>query len=145
LFTSVFDVVKRVELRTVNKKTLESLTLGGGFDSFKGVHRAQYFAPQEKGGIFLEKIIKYGSKFQENKNSSQVSMFDMLEGDSEEDVELMEFSDEIDAWILEEFIKIGCDTARSVLDLDEEGLISRTDLESETVKEVIRILKKELE
>jgi transcription termination/antitermination protein NusA len=67
------------------------------------------------------------------------------EDDSEEDVELMEFSDEIDAWILEEFIKIGCDTARSVLDLDEEGLISRTDLESETVKEVIRILKKELE
>ena len=45
----------------------------------------------------------------------------------------------------EEFIKIGCDTARSVLDLDEEGLISRTDLEAETVKEVIRILKKELE
>ena len=55
------------------------------------------------------------------------------------------FSDEIDAWIIEEFIKIGCDTARSVLDLDEEGLISRTDLEAETVKEVIRILKKELE
>ena len=67
------------------------------------------------------------------------------EDESEEDVELMEFSDEIDAWILEEFIKIGCDTARSVLDLDEEGLISRTDLEAETVKEVIRILKKELE
>ena len=67
------------------------------------------------------------------------------EDESEEDVELMEFSDEIDAWIIEEFIKIGCDTARSVLDLDEEGLISRTDLEAETVKEVIRILKKELE
>jgi N utilization substance protein A len=62
----------------------------------------------------------------------------------EEDEELMEFSDEIDEWILQEFIKIGCDTARSVLDLDEEGLISRTDLEAETVKEVIRILKKEL-
>lgn len=67
------------------------------------------------------------------------------EDDAEEDVELMEFSDEIDSWILEEFIKIGCDTARSVLDLDEEGLISRTDLEAETVKEVVRILKKELE
>ena len=66
------------------------------------------------------------------------------EDESEEDVELMEFSDEIDAWIIEEFIKIGCDTARSVLDLDEEGLISRTDLAAETVKEVIRILKKEL-
>ena len=66
------------------------------------------------------------------------------EDESEEDVELMEFSDEIDEWILQEFIKTGCDTARSVLDLDEEGLISRTDLEAETVKEVIRILKKEL-
>ena len=66
------------------------------------------------------------------------------EDESEDDVELMEFSDEIDEWILQEFIKIGCDTARSVLDLDEEGLISRTDLEAETVKEVIRILKKEL-
>jgi len=67
------------------------------------------------------------------------------EDESEDDVELMEFSDEIDAWILEEFIKIGCDTARSILDLDEAGLITRTDLEAETVKEVIRILKKELE
>ena len=67
------------------------------------------------------------------------------EDESEDDVELMEFSDEIDSWILEEFIKIGCDTARSVLELDAEGLITRTDLEAETVKEVMRILKKELE
>ncbi|MBI49600.1 MAG: transcription termination/antitermination protein NusA [Crocinitomicaceae bacterium] len=67
------------------------------------------------------------------------------EDETEDDVELMEFSDEIDTWILEEFIKIGCDTARSVLEIDEESLIVRTDLESETVKEVIRILKKELE
>ena len=65
--------------------------------------------------------------------------------DSKDDVELMEFSDEVDAWILEEFIKIGCDTARSVLDIDEESLIVRTDLEAETVKEVIRFLKAELE
>ena len=67
------------------------------------------------------------------------------EDEAEDDVELMEFSDEIDTWILEEFIKIGCDTARSVLEIDEESLIARTDLEAETVKEVIRILKKELE
>ena len=64
---------------------------------------------------------------------------------TEDDVELIEFSDEIDTWILDEFIKIGCDTARSVLEIDEESLIARTDLESETVKEVIRILNKELE
>ena len=67
------------------------------------------------------------------------------EDETEDDVELMEFSDEIDNWILEEFIKIGCDTARSVLEIDEESLIARTDLEAETVKEVIRILNKELE
>lgn len=67
------------------------------------------------------------------------------EDETEDDVELMEFSDEIDTWILEEFIKIGCDTARSVLEIDEAGLIARTDLEAETVKEVLRILNKELE
>ncbi len=67
------------------------------------------------------------------------------EDETEDDVELMEFSDEIDSWILEEFIKIGCDTARSVLEIDEDSLISRTDLEAETVKEVLRILNKELE
>lgn len=67
------------------------------------------------------------------------------EDENEDDVELMEFSDEVDTWILEEFIKIGCDTARSVLEIDEESLIARTDLEAETVKEVIRILNKELE
>lgn len=67
------------------------------------------------------------------------------EDETEDDVELMEFSDEIDSWILEEFIKIGCDTARSVIEIDEESLISRTDLEAETVKEVLRILNKELE
>ena len=67
------------------------------------------------------------------------------EDETEDDVELMEFSDEIDTWILEEFIKIGCDTARSVLEIDEESLIARTDLEAETVKEVLRILNMELE
>ncbi|MCB9359782.1 MAG: DNA polymerase III subunit alpha [Flavobacteriales bacterium] len=86
-FTSIFDLVKRVDLRSVNKKTIESLALGGGFDSFDGVHRAQYFAEQDSGGIFLEKIIKYGNKYQENKNSIQVSMFDMLEGDESAKIE----------------------------------------------------------
>ena len=63
----------------------------------------------------------------------------------EEDVELTEFSDEIDAWIIQEFKKIGLDTARSVLELDIEDLIKRTDLEEETVREVVRILKSEFE
>ena len=62
-----------------------------------------------------------------------------------EDVELKEFADEIDEWILDEFIKIGCDTARSVLNLDEADLVTRTDLEAETIREVMSILKTELD
>ena len=62
-----------------------------------------------------------------------------------EDVELKEFADEIDEWILDEFIKIGCDTARSVLNLDEADLVTRTDLEAETIREVVSILKAELD
>ncbi|WP_103864514.1 MULTISPECIES: transcription termination factor NusA [Aquimarina] len=63
----------------------------------------------------------------------------------EEDVELTEFSDEIDSWIIEEFSKIGLDTAKSILEQDISDLVKRTDLEEETVGEVIRILKSEFE
>ncbi len=66
------------------------------------------------------------------------------EEDGADDVELKEFSDEIDAWILDEFVKIGLETARSVLNRDEEFLVNRTDLELETIREVIKILKDEL-
>lgn len=66
------------------------------------------------------------------------------EEDGADDVELKEFSDEIDAWILEEFIKIGLETARSVLNRDEDFLVNRTDLELETIREVVKILKDEL-
>jgi len=62
-----------------------------------------------------------------------------------EDVDLQEFSDEIDQWIIDELIAIGCDTAKSVLELSMEELISRTDLEEETIHEVTRILKSEFE
>ncbi len=62
-----------------------------------------------------------------------------------EDVDLKEFSDEIDQWIIDEFIKIGCDTAKSVLALPKEELINRTDLEEETIDNVISILKAEFD
>lgn len=62
-----------------------------------------------------------------------------------DDVALTEFSDEIDKWILDELKNIGCDTARSVMELDAAELVKRTDLEEETVQEVLRILKEELE
>ncbi len=62
-----------------------------------------------------------------------------------EDVDLNEFSDEIDQWIIEELKTIGCDTAKSVLELESKELVMRTDLEEETINEVIRILKAEFE
>lgn len=62
-----------------------------------------------------------------------------------EDVDLAEFNDEIESWIIDELKKIGCDTAKSVLDISIEELVTRTDLEEETIREVIRILKAEFE
>lgn len=62
-----------------------------------------------------------------------------------EDVDLLEFSDEIDQWIIDELKNIGCDTAKNVLNLSIDDLVKRTDLEEETIKEVIRILKSEFE
>jgi N utilization substance protein A len=63
----------------------------------------------------------------------------------QEDVDLDEFSDEIDQWIIDELKSIGCDTAKSVLELSAEELEKRTDLEVETIKEVVRILRAEFE
>ena len=65
--------------------------------------------------------------------------------ENDDDVELTEFSDEIDAWIIEEFAKIGLDTARSILGQNVNDLVRRTDLEEETILDVIRILKEEFE
>ena len=74
-YQSIFDVVKKVDLRAANKKALENLALAGGLDSFEGTHRAQYFNPDGDGIIFLEKVIRFGSKYQESQNSAQTSLF----------------------------------------------------------------------
>lgn len=63
----------------------------------------------------------------------------------EEDVDLDEFSDEIDQWIIDALKAIGCDTAKSVLDIPAEELVRRTDLEEETIREVLSILRSEFE
>ena len=63
--------------------------------------------------------------------------------EEEDDVELTEFSDEIEEWVIEEFAKIGLDTARSILKQDVNDLVRRTDLEEETILDVMRILKEE--
>ena len=69
----------------------------------------------------------------------------LREGMEDEDVELTEFSDEIEDWVIKEFNKIGLDTARSVLDVDVSDLVKRTDLEEETILDVKRILKEEFD
>lgn len=63
----------------------------------------------------------------------------------EEDVDLDEFTDEIDEWIIDELKKVGCDTAKSVLRLSKEELVRRTDLEEETIDDVVKILREEFE
>ncbi|HTE32957.1 MAG TPA: transcription termination factor NusA [Chryseolinea sp.] len=70
---------------------------------------------------------------------------ELAEGQSEEDVDLNEFGDEIEGWVIDELNRIGLDTAKSVLALSKEELVRRTDLEEETVDGVLNILKKEFE
>ncbi len=74
----------------------------------------------------------------------EIDVYRDTDADSE-DVDLIEFSDEIDEWIIEELKSIGCDTAKSVLELEPQELVKRTDLEEETINEVIRILRAEFE
>ncbi|SDX78864.1 NusA antitermination factor [Lutibacter oricola] len=81
--------------------------------------------------------------------ASQLTGFELdvqREGvETEDDVELTEFSDEIEAWVIQEFKKIGLDTARSVLEKDVTELVKRTDLEEETILDVQKILREEFE
>lgn len=75
-FTSIFNFMERINQRTVNKKSIESLVYSGAFDSFKELHRAQYFytSPGETAN-FIEKLIKYGNIVQNNKVTHSASLF----------------------------------------------------------------------
>ncbi|HNS30613.1 MAG TPA: transcription termination factor NusA [Tenuifilaceae bacterium] len=75
----------------------------------------------------------------------EIDVFREAGSQDEEDVNLDEFIDEIDGWIIDVLKGIGCDTAKSVLDIPYEELLKRTDLEEETVKEILRILESEFE
>ena len=107
----------------------------------------------KKAEVFLkiEEVSKaIGRNGQNIKLASQLTGYELdviREGivEEEDDVELREFTDEIEEWIIEEFEKIGLDTARSILDQDVDDLVRRTDLEEETILDVIRVLKEELE
>ncbi len=74
-FTSVFDLVQKLDLRSFNKKAMESLVLGGGLDCFENIDRSHYYAVSEKHDTFLEHLLKYGNAYQNLKAQSANSLF----------------------------------------------------------------------
>ena len=78
-YDSIFTLTKRVDLRSVNKRTLENLALAGAFDSFEGEHRAMYFHELKEGYTFLNKAIRYGNAYQESLDAPP-DLFGSVEG-----------------------------------------------------------------
>ena len=78
-FTNVFDLVRRVNLKAVTKKTLESLIYSGAFDCFEDMHRAQYFFTAPGDVVSLDKIVKFGSVFQSQAAGSANTLFGDLQ------------------------------------------------------------------
>ena len=74
-FKSVYDFVERVNLQTVNKKTLENLVLGGAFDAISDLPRSAYLARDEHDGTLLDALVRYGNRVQSEKNNVQQSLF----------------------------------------------------------------------
>ena len=75
-YKDIYDFVERVDLTTINRKTIESLALAGAFDSILGFHRSKLFVVQKESDVtFVEQVARYGSKFQQDKNNAQQSLF----------------------------------------------------------------------
>ena len=88
-FTNIFDLAKRVSLRSVNKRCLEALAMAGAFDDFEDTHRAQYFYKESEDDTpFLEKIIKYAANYQSKLNSTQQSLFGETSSVQEQEIQL---------------------------------------------------------
>jgi DNA polymerase-3 subunit alpha len=81
-YADIFDFASRVNLRTANKKTFESLAMSGAFDGIGDMHRRQYLYSDENNTSLIEKAIKYGNKLQAEKNASQQSLFGGSSGES---------------------------------------------------------------
>ncbi|MDI3528092.1 MAG: polymerase subunit alpha [Tenuifilum sp.] len=79
-FKNIFDFFERVNLQTVNKKNLEVLAIAGAFDDLIDFDRSLFFAPDSKGSTYLEILMRYGIKIQDEKNSSQQSLFGEMAG-----------------------------------------------------------------
>ena len=99
-YDDIFDFAKRIDLRLANKKTFENLVLAGGLDSFK-LNRSQYFNLDNEGLSYIEKAIKFGSKYQESVNSSQINLF----GEDSDDMSINPVIPECDEWINLEKLK----------------------------------------
>ena len=74
-YRDIYDFAERVNLNTCNRKVLESLVYAGAFDSFTDIKRHQYFLPCNKDGVFLDSIMRYGARVQEEKNKDMTSLF----------------------------------------------------------------------
>ncbi len=79
-YKDIFDMMRRLDLRSVNKKSMESLVLGGGLDCFEAIKRSQYYAPTERYDSLIEHALKYGNAYQSQKAQAVNSLF----GDSDE-------------------------------------------------------------
>ena len=81
LYTSLFDFAQRVNLNACNRKNVENLVLAGAFDNFKEACREQFFTPNQKGELFLDLFMRYGTNYQIDKQTQQNSLFgaDMVE------------------------------------------------------------------
>ena len=75
-YKDLFDFLERVNLQACNRKTVESLALAGAFDGFEGLYREQLFASNAKGENMLEVLMRYGNRFQQDKQERSISLFD---------------------------------------------------------------------
>ena len=94
-FISVFDLAKRLDSKSVNKKSIEGLALAGGFDSFEGVHRAMFFVPDSDGLTLTDKMIKYSNQTSLGNDTSQASLFG---GDDEIEITEPQLPQKIEPW-----------------------------------------------
>ena len=124
--------------RALNPAKISSIKL------FANENRAEVFLKPEEVSLAIGKgglNIKLASQL----TGYDIDVYRDRDTVDEEDVSLDEFSDEIEGWIIDELKAIGCDTAKNVLGISREDLIKRTDLEEETIDEVLRIFKAEFE
>ena len=94
-YSSVFDLSKRIDNKSVNKKSLEGLALAGGFDSFEGLHRAMFFKPDADGLTLTDKMIKYSNQMSLGNDTSQASLFG---GEDEIEITEPQLPQKMDSW-----------------------------------------------